>query len=1566
MMNANSSIVFMPQPITSQRSSIIQSSNTQQSNVLVSNSNTGTVKQNKTPQQILPKPMMVTTSGSSGSPPANFVTTSIVSNTSSTRQVMAQSKMAIVQQTNQQQQQFQTSHPSSQVITTSNAGNSNNNQNQQVAQSGLILPTATQPLLLNQMPVLVQQNTSQGVQLILRPQSATQLATPSLVIHNRPTQMQQQPQQLLRILNTNGAMLSNQAPTFIVSSQGNLIQQNIQGVKTSSSGPSQVQQAQNAQRQPQQIINSHLLGQSVAQIQNLQLNGNITQIQVPSGQQFIQQLPAQFQQNIGGFNQIQPLTAIATSFSSPAQNNIGNNEIVSSTNQIQFTSSQQNAIPINQSAQIISPVATPQPQIISSDQSILTSPPSMNFNSQPQTAVILTSDKQIHEISSTARQNSNYSIIQQTGSTEMISMDMNQQQIQIQNNKKTTPKTPKKPKKSKKQKELEQKQIVQMKISETENVSNFGSQAPTGKLDLANVMKLCGIMEDDDFMDGDDGVVETNDTQQPEQQNQQPIIQVPPNNVVNENNSTDIMITIPGSTSDQPFTFTIPSSSIGIDGGNTIVQNSSGDGKFSNNVPFMIRINDGQNENGQPYTISIPNMNEDGSTDENKQVETSNGNPAICVPSFVNSVLNSTVTPTIQSQINEIQNQLLSLPSSKSPTKSPRQKKPSTKKNKKHQEKPLEVPTQIGNIQISQIDGTNTKNNKNININNQIQIMPILEKTQNVSNTNQVIEKQKLQVPVLQQTISQNTNSSQSNNNNNQQHHQQSSQGNHSHSTSGPSQVNINVQQNQLINVTNNLQMQVIANPQQQHNSNATPAPPPPSSSGHHQAQTSTASINTQNLIGNIINAQQNQASGNIIIQGGSFNQQQQHSIPANIQVNIQNQTIANNIITNPVQTQPTHQQTTAQNILSQLTGNLVLALSEDSRLILRHDPNIPQDSNSQMILQTILTGALGNVSLINEPLKTQNQPHQTIGNNGKIHQLTSFQKNVIIETHSEPQIGGQTHTFNNVNQTHNIQGQVIQNVQQQIQVPTSKIETSNQQQQSHTVVLPNPNILKFVELPKIQPNQQLFSLNTITNEITQLSSNQTTAALSPMERLLIVPSGINAQQLAQCLSQGQIHFNNIGQAPVSDMNKFRAQITTSGQQNTQLNVQKPITPVIKKEPVDVKPKKGRGKKKIIEESRIEIKKEPKIQSPPPPPMKMLSNTETKFIKTTAITTSSTTTVINSATKNTITISPNISNTKFPTKIENNKSMKTNSISVIPTTVNNANKNSASITKTVKSQQVKTAITPQLTTIVAQAPPPLVSRNRVQTIQLTPQKQQSLKNVQTQIQQLSAKLQNKSLLATLSAEVDPDNPAHNSPLPVLTNLNAMTDAEIFNSLQRLFIEQQKILATGKIIPTIPAVSPQMNNSPGTQILKNVQTTNVQTQQVFANNIVGSSKIISGSISSTMQTTTIKQEPSSNLTTSTNPPPLIVSTPIHIKSEFMPTTSMSSIVTNAPPTGSIIISPKYSTTTPNRISTEIILKEQKVVEVKKDVQQENVIDAETLKQNALAEARQKAKIARSSL
>lgn len=75
----------------------------------------------------------------------------------------------------------------------------------------------------------------------------------------------------------------------------------------------------------------------------------------------------------------------------------------------------------------------------------------------------------------------------------------------------------------------------------------------------------------------------------------------------------------------------------------------------------------------------------------------------------------------------------------------------------------------------------------------------------------------------------------------------------------------------------------------------------------------------------------------------------------------------------------------------------------------------------------------------------------------------------------------------------------------------------------------PQQQDIKHIELPKINANQQLFSLNTITNQITQLSAGISTASLGPMERLLIVPAGVNKQQLAKCLLQGQIHFDSTG-----------------------------------------------------------------------------------------------------------------------------------------------------------------------------------------------------------------------------------------------------------------------------------------------------------------------------------------------------------------------------------------------------------------------------------------------------
>lgn len=60
----------------------------------------------------------------------------------------------------------------------------------------------------------------------------------------------------------------------------------------------------------------------------------------------------------------------------------------------------------------------------------------------------------------------------------------------------------------------------------------------TGKLDLANVMKLCGIMDDDDFMD-------TDETPQPPPQPSNSTPYEMPTSLSTNTTPSDIMVTIP-------------------------------------------------------------------------------------------------------------------------------------------------------------------------------------------------------------------------------------------------------------------------------------------------------------------------------------------------------------------------------------------------------------------------------------------------------------------------------------------------------------------------------------------------------------------------------------------------------------------------------------------------------------------------------------------------------------------------------------------------------------------------------------------------------------------------------------------------------------------------------------------------------------------------------------------------------------------------------------------------------------------------------------------------------------
>lgn len=444
-------------------------------------------------------------------------------------------------------------------------------------------------------------------------------------------------------------------------------------------------------------------------------------------------------------------------------------------------------------------------------------------------------------------------------------------------------------------------------------------------------------------------------------------------------------------------------------------------------------------------------------------------------------------------------------------------------------------------------------------------------------------------------------------------------------------------------------------------------------------------------------------------------------------------------------------------------------------------------------------------------------------------------------------------------------------------QQTTNAQQTSNAQQTQPTIMrkdtsmATNANPPMFIELPKVAPNQQLFSLNTLTNQIVQLSPGLTTAALGPMERLLIVPAGINSQQLLQCLNQGQIHFNNIGQAapssndvktqapsqPMTYQLQSHAHPSTAAQANKTKNIvmAQPVVvvPPKAKKTKAKKPKADTQKKSIVVDMKPTIVKTLDGQS------KQVVAMKTAQVPIASMAPSITTTVYKSiatqkpiAQPKIIGNSPQTNQTIVMTTasqaVQANEALmmtagprvihqamiavpthqqhqpqqqsatdridatcyqfgrKPSKLQTTPGTSNGDGVLMKNVTVTTTSSTNTSTTMPPLISVSSTAPQ-MVSPQyvpRVQTIQLTPQKQQLLKNVQMQIQNLSGRLQNKQLLSSIRPDVSPSNPLCNKPLPTLTNINAMNDMEIYQALQRLFIEQQNILATGKIIPTLPA------------------------------------------------------------------------------------------------------------------------------------------------------------------
>lgn len=447
---------------------------------------------------------------------------------------------------------------------------------------------------------------------------------------------------------------------------------------------------------------------------------------------------------------------------------------------------------------------------------------------------------------------------------------------------------------------------------------------------------------------------------------------------------------------------------------------------------------------------------------------------------------------------------------------------------------------------------------------------------------------------------------------------------------------------------------------------------------------------------------------------------------------------------------------------------------------------------------------------------------------------------------------------------------------QQQPTPPTSTQSKTGRNTQTTNVSSKEPPQVgpKFIELPKIDPNsQQLFSLNTITNQITQLSPGLTTAALGPMERLLIVPAGINAQQLAQCLLQGQIHFNNIGQAAQAPIPTSQQSMQAVQQplqtvhQSVQPNQQPPLhstsvgsLPLKKVQPtVESKARKAKPRAKKTEavkpiqhvvqpmpkNSQVDIKshnqtnvQKTNISNPPRPPSSSSFQSPSNAAPPIQFNNHHNPSGVQ---QNVQIVRPSIqqpiASQMARTSVNNNQQVMqtgpSNPGQRMTMTQQRPTAHLQSSQTQIQMNQQHLSNGPNMSAAPMSAVPPLVSvhpipqqhpagsqnqqsnQPRVQTIQLTPQKQQLLKNVQMQIQSLSSRLQNKSLLSTLTIPPDFDlnNPVHNKPLPMLSNINAMSDNEIHQALQRLFIEQQKILATGKIIAPITSSQPSFASGP---------------------------------------------------------------------------------------------------------------------------------------------------------
>uniref|UniRef100_A0A1A9ZAF8 Uncharacterized protein n=1 Tax=Glossina pallidipes TaxID=7398 RepID=A0A1A9ZAF8_GLOPL len=184
-----------------------------------------------------------------------------------------------------------------------------------------------------------------------------------------------------------------------------------------------------------------------------------------------------------------------------------------------------------------------------------------------------------------------------------------------------------------------------------------------------------------------------------------------------------------------------------------------------------------------------------------------------------------------------------------------------------------------------------------------------------------------------------------------------------------------------------------------------------------------------------------------------------------------------------------------------QLTGSLTLAVLEQcERLILRQYPSQPPDEQSHTIRWALLTGAVANVTITKEPSKVGGinkiplhiptpQPSISIADTSCSTATTSTSTLGTASTQTKKAI---TQKQNGNANTGDCSSSSKQALEQSPDLGSMKVGSVNSAGLSQQQ--------RCVALPTIDPSfQQSFSPDTLNNEITPISSNQTTASIAPI-----------------------------------------------------------------------------------------------------------------------------------------------------------------------------------------------------------------------------------------------------------------------------------------------------------------------------------------------------------------------------------------------------------------------------------------------------------------------------------